>query len=142
MKIKGLDETDKALKDLDVAVAKRIIRKGLRAGAKDVLNAARADAPQRSGAIKRNIKIRGGGTKNGVVKLNIGVGAKDFQGKTFYAGFVLYGHKVGSRKLGDARTAVPANNFLERAYESSGQQAVETTTEAWKELIEKEASKK
>ena len=43
-----------------------------------------------------------------MIALSVGVGAKDFRGETFYASFVLYGHRVGSRKLGEVWTNTPA----------------------------------
>ena len=141
MNVAGLKETSDALNELPQTVAKRILRKGLRVGAKVVLSVARADAPVgSSGRLRKNIKIRGGRGSNGKIVLNVGVGAKDFTGEAFYASFVLYGHRVGPRRLGNARKLVPANNFLERAYDAAKENAVTVTAETWVELIEASAS--
>jgi HK97 gp10 family phage protein len=141
MRITGMEETRKALDNLDREVQKKILRKGLRKGCKVMLRIAKADAPFKTGKLKRNIKIRSGGVKYGKLRMTVGIGNKDYTGEAFYAAFLLYGWRVGSRKLGDARRQVPPNNFLRRAYESAGEQAVTTTLESWKELIEQEASK-
>jgi HK97 gp10 family phage protein len=139
-KIEGLDETRKALEELGPKAEKRVIRQGLRIGAKVVLEAARGEAPERSGVLKRNIKIRSGRGSKGKIVLTVGVADKDFKGPTFYAGFVLFGSFVGSRQLGDKRHFRPANNFLQRAFDETKEQAVAATTEAWKDLIDEIAN--
>lgn len=141
MSVTGLKETQAALKELDRKATKSLGRKALRAGAKVLLAAARTDAPELTGRTRKNIKIRGGRSRAGALALSVGVSAKDFSGEAFYASFLLFGHRVGSRKLGDNRRMIPANNFLERAYEASGQDAADTVMEQWVELIELESSK-
>jgi HK97 gp10 family phage protein len=136
--ISGLSEIKARLESLGLRVEKRVIRKGLRQGAKIVLGAARAEAPERSGTVLRNIKIRAGRGSKGVISLTVGAAAKDFKGPAFYAGFLIYGHHVGSRKLGDKRKFVPANNFLQRAYDGTKEAAAERTAAAWVELIDQE----
>lgn len=141
MSVTGFKETAAALKELDRKATKSLGRKALRAGAKVLLAAARTEAPELTGRTRKNIKIRGGRSRAGSLSLSVGVSAKDFSGEAFYASFVLFGHRVGSRKLGDNRRMIPANNFLERAYEASGQNAADTVMEQWVELIEIESSK-
>jgi HK97 gp10 family phage protein len=136
--ISGLRETQARLQSLGPRVEKRVIRKGLRQGAKIVLAAARAEAPERSGNVRRNLKIRSGKGSKGTIALSVGAAAKDFKGPAFYTGFLIYGHHVGSRKLGDKRKFVPANNFLQRAYDGTKEAAAERTVAAWVELIDQE----
>ncbi len=136
--ITGLSATRQALEQLPLKVEKRILRKGIREGAKVMLSAARADAPSLSGATRRNVKIRGGRSKPGTIGLSVGVAAKDFAGPTFYAGFVIYGHRIGKRALGDRRKLVPADNFLSRAYEETKDEAVAVTAAKWAELVKTE----
>lgn len=132
----GIEETRRALEELGPKVEKKVIRKGLREGAKEVLAAARAEAPERSGILKKNIKIRSGRGSKGTIVLTVGVGAKDFKGPTFYASFILFGWHSGPRRLGDARKFNQPNNFLQRAFDSTKEQAVSTTIESWKDLID------
>jgi HK97 gp10 family phage protein len=129
VEITGITEALTKLKTLDGKVQKGVVRRSLRKGAKIFQKAAQSAAPVASGLTKSAIKIRAGKAKKGTYRLNVGVGASDYQGETFYAAFVLYGHKVGSRKLGDARTLVPANNWLLKAKEKSEQQVAGTVVD-------------
>jgi HK97 gp10 family phage protein len=141
IRVSGLTEVTQALKELDRKVQKSILRKGLRAGAKVMLSPARAGAPDRTGRIRRNIKVRAGRSSKGRVSISVGVNARDFTGPAFYAAFVLLGHKVGSRRLGNKRTSVPANNFLERAFDQAHQQATDVAVQTMANLIEQQAGK-
>ena len=141
MKIEGLKEAVDKLESLDRKVQKSIVRKGLRAGAKIMLAAAKAGAPVRSGNLLSNLKIRGGGTSKGSTRVTVGVAAKGYKGgeKAWYADFVILGHHVGSAKLGDARAVVKPNPFLERAYEATASAVVEATAAYWADQIESAA---
>lgn len=124
IKIEGLKETLLALSKIDEEVRSKIIPKANKAGAKILLTTAQANAPVRTGLMKSKIKIRNSNKKSvGLYRSSIGVDSKDFTGKAFYSSFVLWGHKVGSRKLGNERKQVPANDFLKRAIEQSGASA-------------------
>lgn len=136
MKVQGLQEATQALRELDRKAQKRIVRKALRAGGKVIQDKARTEAPTRTGALKRNVKIRGGRASKGSVALNIGIGARDFTGKTFYGGFVQYGHRIGKRALGSKRKLVPPNEFLTRAFDATKEQAVTVVVQALGELLE------
>jgi HK97 gp10 family phage protein len=136
MKVTGLNELKGTLAALPDKMEKKVLRKGLRAGAKDVLKSARAEAPKLSGALSKNIKIRGGRGCKGKIALSVGVGARDFKGPTFYGGFIIYGHRVGKRALGDKRHFVEPNNFLQRAFDATKETAVETTVKTWASLLD------
>lgn len=140
VEVKGLKETSDKLKALANKVEKSIVRKGLRQGGKILLNSARSLAPVQSGRLKRNIKIRNGRSQKDSISLSVGVSSKDFQGETYYASFVLYGHRIGSRKLGDSRKEIPPNDFLLKAFDDTKDEVVAVTTDAWAALIEQEAS--
>ena len=91
MRIHGITECANAFENLNKKVATTICRKGLRKGAKVTLNVARAEAPVKTGAVRRNIKVRAGKSNKGVIRLKVGCNAKDFTGGTFYIDFILYG---------------------------------------------------
>lgn len=57
-KVVGAKETERRLLALPVAVAKRIGRRALRAGAKPIYDFARAKVPVREGRVKRSIRLR------------------------------------------------------------------------------------
>jgi HK97 gp10 family phage protein len=136
-KVEGLNEVKAKMEALGTKAEKSIIRKGLRQGANVIRDAARAEAPTRTGFSKGKIKVKAGKSSKGTIALTVGASAKDF-GQAFYLSFVIYGHFVGDRKLGNKRTFVEPNNFLERAFEESSEEAIEATTETWKDLIEEE----
>lgn len=56
LEVKGLREIEAALKGFTPALQKRAIRQALGAGARVVRDAARANAPVRTGVLKRNIQ--------------------------------------------------------------------------------------
>lgn len=138
--ITGIEQAGAALKELDAKVQKTIVRRGVRVGCKIWLEAARGEAPVQSGKTKKNIKIRNGKAGQGKFALNVGVNAKDFAGPTFYSSFVLFGHKVGSRRLGDKRKEVPANNFLKRAFEEKKEAVMNAATESIAAQIQEQTS--
>lgn len=140
---KGLKEAADAFKELEKTVVKKVIRTGLRTGIKaGLLPAAKSEAPERSGLTKRKIKVRSGGRRKGTISMTVGVDSKDYTGKAFYAAFVLFGHRVGRKALGDARKSVPANNFLKRAFDMGSQTSVDTTIDAWGSLTEQAINNK
>ena len=47
------------------------------------------------------------------------------KGATFYGAFVEFGHRVGSRKLGDARKEVAGQHFMQKAVAAKGQAAAD-----------------
>jgi HK97 gp10 family phage protein len=126
----------KGLESLERKVAKKYVRKSLRAACKVTHAVAVATAPVASGLTKQNIKVRSAGVKKGVIKMIVGIGKKWFSGPTFYSGFVAFGHKVGNRKLGDARRQLAPNDWLEKAYESTKAEAVDVFAETIGQLIE------
>jgi HK97 gp10 family phage protein len=134
----GMKEAIANLDRLDKAMERKIIRKGLRAGGQVLKSASQGEAPSWSGRTKRNIKVRAGKRSKDKTTITVGVSAKDYAGEAFYASFVLYGHRVGRRALGDARKMVPANDFLKRAFDESSDEAAQTTIDAWKQLTDEE----
>lgn len=115
----------------------RIIRKGLRAGAKIVQTATKNDAPVRSGATKKSFKVRAMKRKRGRLGIMVQSGKGFFKGDTFYVGFLVFGHRVGPRRLGDSRTKVLPNEFMKRAARRSEKQAVEELNTTVRKEIEK-----
>lgn len=138
MKITGLKECLKRLESLDHKVQKKILRKSLRQGAKLPLTLAKATAPVRTGFLKKSLKVRSGRGRKGIIRILVGTGAKWFKGAAFYAAFVIFGYKVGSRKLGDKRKQVAPNPFLSNAYEQTKHQVVNTTRNSILSEIAKE----
>ena len=79
----------------------KVLRPALRAGAKVILAGVLVSVPRRTGRLARAIKIKSAKrTRKGTVGVNVQVGEGDFIGKTFYGGFVQFGHGIGKRVAG------------------------------------------
>lgn len=83
-------------------MTKRVVRKrvssALRAGAKVVQASAAANAPVKSGQLKRSIKVRSSRTRRpGEVGIVVITGAGDYKGDEFYGAFQEYGWEQGDR---------------------------------------------
>lgn len=137
VEIKGMKKVAKKLSKLDAKLAKKTLRRGLRAGAKVVGKEARSLAPVKSGLTKKSHKVRAAKGEKGEIKIKVGVGDGWFKGDTFYAAFVHYGHKVGSRKLGDKRTTTEPNPWIEKAYDRTKQQAAKKVFETLRDELKK-----
>ncbi len=103
----GTDELNRKLLELTSAQAKAAIRKAARPALKPTLTAARANAPVKSGALKRSIKIRSIARSRTRVGARVTTAASDnqFSGKTFYGAFLEWGWKTGARKRTHAAIA-------------------------------------
>jgi HK97 gp10 family phage protein len=141
-KITGIKELDTALKQLEPKLQKKVLRQAMRESLKPVRSAVKAEAPVgETGDLAKSVKIKSGKRKKDTIRLNVQIGAGDFKGATYYAAFVEYGHHIGSRKLGDARTLQPANDYMKRAFDQTKEQARETARRLILAGIEREASK-
>lgn len=134
--IEGLKELQQDLLDLEPKVARKYAGKSLKDGAKIILAEAQNDAPVQSGATKKALRIRMGRSKKGYKSVRVVIGSGWFKGDEFYAAFVEFGHKQGSRKLGDKRKDIPANPWFENAAIAKEQAAVDKTIEVLGTLIE------
>ncbi len=75
IQIKGLPELRKALADLPGTIQRRAIRAGLNAASRIVRDKARAAAPMRTGALKRNIQAKMGKIRGNSISAFVGVEA-------------------------------------------------------------------
>ena len=141
VQVEGLKELDAKLKDFDGKLAKTIVKRALRAGAKVTLTSARALAPQKTGRLRSAIKVMAGKSRKGYVSITVGIGKKWFEGDEFYAAFQEFGWKSGRRGLGDKRKANPGEHYVEGAFDETKHAAVARITEVLREQIEKELRK-
>jgi HK97 gp10 family phage protein len=133
IKLEGGAELERKLKAIDAKLAKSIVKKALRAGAKVVLKAAKAKAPRKSGLLVKSLKVRSAKAKKGAVRMAVQTREGDFKGETFYAAFTEFGHRIGNRKLGNARKVVEAKPFLGPAFDASKDEAARAITETIKQ---------
>lgn len=133
---------DRFFRTFPAKVQKKVVRKPLRDGAKIVNDAAKSDAPVRSGKLRKAYRVRAAkrSRKNKhLVTIRPQIGAGDFKGETFYGAFGEFGHRVGPRRLGNARAIVPGLHTFERAFKRVSSQAQSVTVEGIKRGIEAEA---
>jgi HK97 gp10 family phage protein len=162
IEVTGLKQLGETLRALDDKMIKKVVRKGLRAGAKVTLAAVRADAPKRTGTMARAFAVSGGRQKNkGTIGVQVAVGKKWFVGDQFYAGFQEFGWSVGKRTteivrhqertrkgkkslFTDTRRRIPGKHFVEQAAERTAEAAVAAIVETIRAEIDKavEESKK
>jgi HK97 gp10 family phage protein len=130
--------------------AKSAIRKASREALKPVVAEAKANAPVRSGALRRSIRLRSITRSRSRIGARVTTSAKDnaFKGRTYYGGFLEYGWKAGKRVRNEdmgvgkfkrrteaqvkeaatregRRRQVPAREFMKRAAQSKKGQALQ-----------------
>lgn len=126
--VTGIDKLDRKFKLLDARVGKKVVRQAMRQALKPVLAAARANAPEESGVLRRSIKIRAvKRRKKGVIGLEIRTDAKTMGGDAFYAAFIELG-----------TSDKPAQPFLSPAYVEQGPEAVKQLEQLILEGLERE----
>jgi HK97 gp10 family phage protein len=139
-KISGVKEIDDKLQTLGKTIARKVLRHGMRAGAKPVAETARRIAPVKSGLTKQAIKVKAIRKSRKTFGVAVQVGEGNYVGKTFYAAFVEFGHKTGKRGSTN-RKWVEGQHFMERAYNSTADMAKTIAMSDIKDGIDKEVRK-
>lgn len=122
----GVPKIDRALSRLSAKMQRTATRRAIRTALKLVEDGAKRRVPVDSGLTRNNISVRPGKPKRrGQIVVEVMIGEGDYKGQTFYAAFIEYGHKQGSRKLGKDRAEVPPIPFMRPAYSEEGPPAVE-----------------
>ena len=95
----GSAELNRKLATLAGPKAKAAIRKASREALRPVAAAAKANAPRRSGALSKSIKVRAMARSRTRIgsRVTTSAGSNEFSGKTYYGGFQEYGWKSGRR---------------------------------------------
>jgi HK97 gp10 family phage protein len=147
--VHGLREVGDKLKSLSEKVQKKYVRKAGRDGMKLILQQAKANAPAKTGLVRKSLRIAGGKGRKGSIVLRIVLGIKNFVGKSYYGAFVEQGHFTGKRPASlknlkglDAKAAyhaisilkgrrfVPGKHFMLHAFDSRKEGAVAKFTES------------
>jgi HK97 gp10 family phage protein len=103
------------LKKLESSLAKKIIKKGQRAGAKLLAAEMRKNVPVKSGALKKTIKVRAGKRSKNKTSIQVSIGDNE----AYYPGFVEFGKKN-----------VPPNPFMKRSSDAVKDQVREAVANA------------
>jgi len=76
IKVEGLAELDKKLREFAPKLQKKMLTKSLRAAAKVIQTEAKAEAPSDTGTLKRNIVVRGARKRGAAARVSIGIKTK------------------------------------------------------------------
>jgi hypothetical protein len=153
LKVSGIGEIDRRLRDLAYPEQRGVISKGLRAGAKILRAEAQSLVPVKTGLLKRSINVRAGKRNRfGAVSMRVTTGQATFVGDSWYGGAIEFGWKAGSRKkaggvirtkrglrklaIGNARRQIPGYHYMEYAFQEKSQAAVDAVAETWKQLLD------
>lgn len=142
VQVSGIEDINARLSTLDKRIARKVTSRALRAGGKMVQSAAQALCPEETGTLAKSIKVRAGQRRKGKVRIIVGAGKSWFTGPAFYGAFVEFGHKQGSRKLGDNRKMIPGKNFIKKAYDNTRQSALNAVISTYKSEIDRVIAEK
>lgn len=114
VKIEGLREAERALKDLGPDVARRVLRTAVKKGAEPMLHAARSKAPFDEGLLVSTIKVRTGvNRRRGSAAAKVTTKDGDYKGESFYGSFIEYG-----------TDKMPAQPYLRPAFDENKERSV------------------
>ena len=156
IQISGLDRVDKAFKDLEWKVKKRVLKKAVRSGLKpvheEVKNAAPKDTKSLSRAFKISVDMKPAGDRvTGNVKVDKKRSYQTGQGRKRpirYMHFVTLGtrpHRIGKGKIrGEWKSDIAhpgqrANDFLDRVYVQKHREMIAEFNKRYGEEVAKEA---
>jgi len=134
MVVKGGPRLERNLRELATKDLKAVLRKAMRAGAKVILPAAKANTPLDSGQLKRSIRVRATKRSRTHVGITVVTGKEFFKGDFYYGGMQEFGWKTGRRGTGNRRP-VPGKHFLQKAARARGKAAGDVVVStAWRLL--------
>lgn len=122
IKVTGLSEATKALYAYSQQLGDRVVKGALRVGANYIARIARANAPVKTGLLKRrgivvrNSKIHRGKSSKDMIGVYLTIARK--KGDPFYGRFQEAGWKAGKRNI-------PGKRFIDKAFEQNKEKAVE-----------------
>lgn len=120
IKLEGVDEILNKLQQIGTNVSK-LENKALKNAADPVLEDAKANAPVKTGKLKKGLKISGIKTKDGIKYVLVGVNKSD-NSDIFYGKFVEFG-----------TSKMSARPFLGPAYEKNKKEIIESIKNTLKE---------
>lgn len=135
--ITGVKQIDRRLKNLEPKIQRKVIRQSMRKGMKPVLALAREIAPELTGLMKSNIKLRAGKRKRGRISIEVRVDSAEGLTKTTSSGEKVFYPAVV--EWGDKDT--PPHPFMRPAYDQGGPTAKNTAMHEILEGTLREASK-
>lgn len=153
--IEGATKLRKKLFALGPRIAKKVLRESIRPAAKLIQADAKSNVAVDTGALRKSIKVRALKRSRSRVGMTVTTNSTDnmFKGKTFYGGFLEYGHRHGKRTneikraqkkkapAADLRPLVPARPFMKPAFDSNRDRAGQMIIANIRAGVEREASR-
>jgi HK97 gp10 family phage protein len=146
--IRGLDDVLAKLHELSPKVQRGIERRVLRKAAKPILEQAKANAPMKTGKLRRSLKIRSLRSRKDKQQVGVRVGTAN-KGDGYYGYFHEFGWRIGKRpkirlarnlELGvDHRQEVPPKPWARPAFDSRKDESVEIINTETGRLVEEAA---
>jgi len=144
-KMKGFEEAEKRPEDFPFAVRKRVIKGSLRRGAMAIQRGAKANAPTRSGSLKRSIRVRVGRSLVAQVYADQSGGwYAHMIERGVQAHSVARGASVRRNKLqnkGIMHPGFKGSRFMEKASESESGAAINAFADRFEQLLIKELNR-
>lgn len=149
IQVKGLKELSKKLENLPENLKKKAVRRSIAAGAKLIQKQAKANAPRRTGALRRAIAVRGMRSRRNKDLIRSGLFVRHGSARTksalkksedpYYWWFVENGYRaVGRSHRKGRKTAgrkIPAKRYIGRAIDSNTGRAIVTIRKTLKQEI-------
>lgn len=118
------------LKTMIPKTRKKVLGKAARTAMKPVLAQARANIPVKSGQMRKATKLYAlKKNRRGNIGVRISCGEKQFTGDQYYGSFQEFGWHPGRRTtktVTDSREWREGGHFVQEAYESGGERALQT----------------
>lgn len=139
----GSKSLNRKLANLKSADAKRAIRTAARAAMRPVQAASQAEAPVKSGRLRKAIKIRALKRSRSRIGISVSLNKKGsmFGGKTFYGAFQEFGWRSGKKSkhdianLTDSRKQNEAKHFMQKAAKRSKRQALNIYVRQLRDMV-------
>ncbi len=131
IKIDGAKELEKKLLSFEPKLARRIVRQTLRAAAKPILAAAKANVPVLTGALKESLKLRVMKKAKHRYGILVATAKGWFKGDTYYGAFVEFG-----------TSKMAAKPFIRPAFDSEKENAERIIIDDLKQGIEQIGAEK
>lgn len=133
------------LKEIVPKLRRKVLSKAARTAMRPVLAAAKANSPHKTGSLRQSLRMRAlKRNRRGRVGVRVGTSRQWFKGDEFYGAFQEFGWKSGKRMrksqvdagIQDNRKQIPGKHYVENAYLSHGQQALNSFMQSVTEQID------
>jgi hypothetical protein len=140
IKITGIEELDKKLREFDERLQKRVIKNALVQAAQPVLDDAISKCPIKTGALVASIKLKDLKRNKRRFGCKVEMSAGDFKGNEFYGSFLEYGYLHNKRGYPN-RPKIEGKGFMRRAWDLNKDKAKELCFKYIKENLMVEVGK-